>query len=222
MKANLPRTEPEMLAWWDAMGLYKRLREAAAGRPLWILHDGPPYANGHIHMGTRPEQGPQGHDREVARHARLRRGVRPRLGLPRLAHRAPGGHGAGTRQRLGRRPPRHGSRGEAPALPRVRPPLHRHPARGVPPPRGLRRLGESVSHDDPGVPGGHRPRAGTLRGPRARLQGAQARPLVHVLQDGPRPGRGGVRESARPVRLREVSPGGSPSRDAPTRRDRRW
>ena len=52
MKANLPRTEPEMLAWWEAMGLYKRLREASAGRPLWILHDGPPYANGHIHMGT--------------------------------------------------------------------------------------------------------------------------------------------------------------------------
>src|SRR5262245_29733150 len=51
MKANLPRTEPEMLAWWEAMGLYKRLREAAAGRPHWILHDGPPYANGHIHTG---------------------------------------------------------------------------------------------------------------------------------------------------------------------------
>ncbi len=52
MRANLPRTEPQLLAWWDAMGLYKRLRETAAGRTLWILHDGPPYANGHIHMGT--------------------------------------------------------------------------------------------------------------------------------------------------------------------------
>jgi isoleucyl-tRNA synthetase len=52
MRASLARTEPEMLAWWEAMGLYKRLRETAAGRPLWILHDGPPYANGHIHMGT--------------------------------------------------------------------------------------------------------------------------------------------------------------------------
>jgi isoleucyl-tRNA synthetase len=51
MKANLPRTEPEMLASWEAMGIYKRLREVGAGRPLWILHDGPPYANGHIHMG---------------------------------------------------------------------------------------------------------------------------------------------------------------------------
>ncbi|HET9491532.1 MAG TPA: isoleucine--tRNA ligase [Methylomirabilota bacterium] len=52
MRANLPESEPKLLAWWDELGLYKRLREAAADRPLWILHDGPPYANGHIHMGT--------------------------------------------------------------------------------------------------------------------------------------------------------------------------
>ncbi|MBI4246107.1 MAG: class I tRNA ligase family protein, partial [Candidatus Rokubacteria bacterium] len=51
MKANLPQAEPQMIAWWDQIGVEKRLRETAAGRPLWILHDGPPYANGHIHMG---------------------------------------------------------------------------------------------------------------------------------------------------------------------------
>jgi isoleucyl-tRNA synthetase len=51
MKANLPRTEPDMLAWWGEIGIYKRLREVGADRPLWILHDGPPYANGDIHMG---------------------------------------------------------------------------------------------------------------------------------------------------------------------------
>jgi isoleucyl-tRNA synthetase len=51
MKANLPEAEPRMLAWWDGIGIYKRLREVAADRPLWILHDGPPYANGNIHMG---------------------------------------------------------------------------------------------------------------------------------------------------------------------------
>ncbi|HYE93249.1 MAG TPA: isoleucine--tRNA ligase [Terriglobales bacterium] len=51
IKANLPQTEPQMLAWWEQMGIYKRLREAAADRPMWILHDGPPYANGNIHMG---------------------------------------------------------------------------------------------------------------------------------------------------------------------------
>src|SRR6266849_5908127 len=52
MKANLPKTEPEMLTWWESFGIYKRVRQAAAGRPVWILHDGPPYANGNIHLGT--------------------------------------------------------------------------------------------------------------------------------------------------------------------------
>ena len=51
MKANLPQTEPQMLAWWEQIGIYKRIRTVAGDRPLWILHDGPPYANGNIHMG---------------------------------------------------------------------------------------------------------------------------------------------------------------------------
>ncbi|MBI3458617.1 MAG: isoleucine--tRNA ligase [Candidatus Rokubacteria bacterium] len=52
MRANLPQREPEFLRRWEAADLYRRLRERGAGRPLFILHDGPPYANGHIHMGT--------------------------------------------------------------------------------------------------------------------------------------------------------------------------
>ncbi len=52
MKAGLPRREPEMLERWREMDLYRRLRDASAGRRKYILHDGPPYANGHIHMGT--------------------------------------------------------------------------------------------------------------------------------------------------------------------------
>ncbi len=52
MRANLPATEPALLRWWDDMKVYARLRETAADRPLWILHDGPPYANAPIHMGT--------------------------------------------------------------------------------------------------------------------------------------------------------------------------
>ncbi|OGK84246.1 MAG: isoleucine--tRNA ligase [Candidatus Rokubacteria bacterium GWC2_70_16] len=52
MKANLPKLEPEMLERWEAADIYGRIRQASAKRPLWILHDGPPYANGHIHMGT--------------------------------------------------------------------------------------------------------------------------------------------------------------------------
>ncbi len=52
MKANLSQREPEWLAIWDRMDLYRKLREASLGRPPYILHDGPPYANGHIHLGT--------------------------------------------------------------------------------------------------------------------------------------------------------------------------
>ena len=51
MRAGLPRREPEILARWEEMNLYRRQREAAKGREKFILHDGPPYANGHLHMG---------------------------------------------------------------------------------------------------------------------------------------------------------------------------
>ncbi len=52
MRAGLPRKEPELLARWQRLDLYRRLREAASGRPKFILHDGPPYANGNVHIGT--------------------------------------------------------------------------------------------------------------------------------------------------------------------------
>ena len=52
MKANLPQNEPKWLARWQEMGIYHRLRQARAGAPVYILHDGPPYANGPIHLGT--------------------------------------------------------------------------------------------------------------------------------------------------------------------------
>jgi isoleucyl-tRNA synthetase len=52
MKANLPATEPRILAQWEETTLYHRIRQSSAGRPQYILHDGPPYANGAIHLGT--------------------------------------------------------------------------------------------------------------------------------------------------------------------------
>jgi len=51
MRAGLPEKEPVTVARWQKMGLYKRLRESAAGREKYVLHDGPPYANGNIHIG---------------------------------------------------------------------------------------------------------------------------------------------------------------------------
>jgi isoleucyl-tRNA synthetase len=52
MKADLPRREPEMLKHWEEIDIYGKIREARAGCPSFVLHDGPPYANGAIHMGT--------------------------------------------------------------------------------------------------------------------------------------------------------------------------
>jgi len=51
MKANLPQTEPKLLERWATENLYQRIRASRAGRPTFILHDGPPYANGRIHLG---------------------------------------------------------------------------------------------------------------------------------------------------------------------------
>lgn len=52
MRANLPQREPEILARWEAMGLYERIQQRNRDGDWFLLHDGPPYANGHIHMGT--------------------------------------------------------------------------------------------------------------------------------------------------------------------------
>ncbi|MBL9072070.1 isoleucine--tRNA ligase [Tabrizicola sp.] len=51
MRAGLPQREPEWLARWERIGVYDRLRSSAAGRVPFVLHDGPPYANGHLHIG---------------------------------------------------------------------------------------------------------------------------------------------------------------------------
>jgi isoleucyl-tRNA synthetase len=51
MRAGLPAKEPEILAYWEKIDLYGKLRETGAGRPRFVLHDGPPYANGNIHIG---------------------------------------------------------------------------------------------------------------------------------------------------------------------------
>ncbi|MFZ1713126.1 MAG: class I tRNA ligase family protein, partial [Nitrosomonas sp.] len=51
MRGDLARREPEMLKIWQEKQLYRKIREACQGRPKFVLHDGPPYANGDIHIG---------------------------------------------------------------------------------------------------------------------------------------------------------------------------
>src|SRR5665213_773128 len=57
MKANLPQNEPLRLAKWASLRLYEELRKSGQGRPIYLLHDGPPYANGPIHLGHAPNKG---------------------------------------------------------------------------------------------------------------------------------------------------------------------
>ena len=52
MKANLSIREPEILKYWEEINLYQELRSSRKGQEKFVLHDGPPYANGNIHMGT--------------------------------------------------------------------------------------------------------------------------------------------------------------------------
>ena len=51
MRGNLANREPNMLKAWQEMDLYQKIRETSAGRPKFVLHDGPPYANGNLHIG---------------------------------------------------------------------------------------------------------------------------------------------------------------------------
>ena len=51
MRGDLARREPHWTKAWQEKGIYRRIREASKGRPVWVLHDGPPYANGDIHLG---------------------------------------------------------------------------------------------------------------------------------------------------------------------------
>src|SRR5437879_1672247 len=52
MKANLVTREPELLKMWDETRLYQRIQQSRKDRELFVLHDGPPFANGDVHMGT--------------------------------------------------------------------------------------------------------------------------------------------------------------------------
>ena len=138
MKANLPASEPATIARWDALGLHDRIREPRRGAPKFVLHDGPPYANGDDPHRARDEQDSEGPHRQVADHGGLRRAVRAGLGLPRPADRAQ------RRAREGRagQGPRAG--GVPPRLPRLCREVRRLAARGLQAARHPRRLGRAV------------------------------------------------------------------------------
>ena len=91
MKANLPRRwSPRLLAQWEESGLYQRIRKPREGRPTYILHDGPPYANGNIHLGHAFNKILKDFVVKLKTMEGFRFSVRSRLGLPRAADRDQG------------------------------------------------------------------------------------------------------------------------------------
>ena len=87
MRAGLPKMEPTLLERWNKIDLYARLREAGKGRAKFVLHDGPPYANGNIHIGTGLNKILKDIVVKLAADAGLRFQLRAGLGLPRPADR---------------------------------------------------------------------------------------------------------------------------------------
>ena len=90
MKAGLPVNEPKRLQRWKDLNVYGKLREARRGAKKFVLHDGPPYANGHIHMGTALNKVLKDFIVRVKAMEGLDAPYVPRLGLSRAAHRTPG------------------------------------------------------------------------------------------------------------------------------------
>ena len=83
MRAALAKREPDMLKAMYEKDLYKKMVARNEGKPTFVLHDGPPYANGNIHIGTAIE----GYHRQIPEHDRRSGPLYPRLGHPRPAHR---------------------------------------------------------------------------------------------------------------------------------------
>ena len=180
MKADLARREPQQLDGLADEGPRREdPRAARPGRPRFVLHDGPPYANGHIHIGHALNK----ILKDVVVRSRdddgLRRALRAGLGLPRPADRAEGGQEARVEEaghERGRDPP---------GLPRVRAGVHRHPARGVPAAGRGRRLEASVPDDGVPVRGRDRARVRRLLRQGARVPGDSSR-CAGASRTGPR------------------------------------
>ena len=87
MKAGLAKKEPELLSYWDSIDLYSKIREQNKGKKQFILHDGPPYANGDIHLGHAVNKVLKDITIKVSKPSRKRCALRSWLGLPWSANR---------------------------------------------------------------------------------------------------------------------------------------
>jgi len=142
MKASLAQKEPEFLLKWERDGLYRKILEKRRGRPVFVLHDGPPYANGHIHLGTALNK--------ILKDFIVK--TRSMQGY--LAAYVPGWdcHGLPIEihvdKLLGEKK-KQLSQVEVRRVSRLRPQVHRHPAPGIQAPRRPGRMGRALPDDGP-------------------------------------------------------------------------
>ena len=189
MRGDLPKKEPEILARWERIGLWRRLREASANRPKFILHDGPPYANGNLHIGTALNK----ILKDVVNRARQMAGYD--------ADYIPGWdcHGLPIEWRIEEEYRKSGRDKDAVPLLQFRAECRAYASAldggaeaGVPPPRRRGRLGRALRHDGLSFGGRHRGRDRQVFAQSRAVPGAAARALEPGREDGARRGRGRV------------------------------
>ena len=191
MKANLPQAEPRRLARWKEADLYGQLRKARSGRPSFVLHDGPPYANGHIHIGTTLNKVLKDvvvRSRSMAGHDAPYRPGWDCHGLP-IELKVERDLGSKKRD-MSPVAFRQACRAYADKFMRIQR-------------EEFERLGVMGEWDDPyltmapGLPGHDRAPARDIRREGARLQGQEVGPLVHLVPHRARRGGGRVRREPR-------------------------
>ncbi len=195
MRAGLPQKEPEILARWAREGLYAALRQSAKGRPKFVLHDGPPYANGNIHIG------------HALNKILKDLVVRSQQMAGKDSNYVPGWdcHGLPIEWKVEEEHYRRQGQGEAgffrsggdrrlpPGMPRLRRTLARRAARGVQAPGRGRRLGPSLLDHELSRRGADRARNLQIRRQRPALSRLQAGDVERGREDGARRSRNRVR-----------------------------
>ena len=198
MKANLVKKEPEMIERWERQKLYDRIRQSSKGRKHYSLHDGPPYANGHIHMGTAFNK--------ILKDLIVKSRQMAGCDAPYVpgwdCHGLPIEHKVDTE--LGSRKVGMSQAEVRQLLPQVRGEMDRHPAQRIQATRGPRGMGQSLSHHGFSLRGHHCPGIWKVLSQRQRDQEQETDLLVHLVQDRPCRGGSGVRGSLLPFHLRQV------------------
>lgn len=184
MKAGLPQREPETLKFWNDIGLYQKLRAIGGDRPKFVLHDGPPYANGSIHIGHAVNKILKD---IIVRSKTLAGYDAPYVpgwdchGLP-IEHKVETTHGKNLPADKTREP-----------VPRIRGRADRRAEGRLHPPGRARRVGQSVQDHGLRQRGERDPRARGNGQAGLRVQGPEAGELVFRLRFGAGRGRGRVR-----------------------------